>query len=87
MLGPRARLDQLLDDWPPRASPPPPRMLERVYGPAGLDIGAESPEEIAWSIVAEILAVSRHAGAGSLRDRTGPIHPQPFVEASPVPAP
>lgn len=39
--------------------------FERVYAPMGLDIGALSPEEIAISIVAELVAVRRNAaGAG-----------------------
>jgi len=74
MLGPRARLDLLLDALAGDGVVPVPGALDRVYGPAGLDIGAEGPEEIAWSIVTEILAVSRRAGAGFLRTRRGPIH-------------
>lgn len=37
--------------------------LDRIYGPIGLDIGAESPEEIALSIIAQIVKV-RRAGSG-----------------------
>jgi xanthine dehydrogenase accessory factor len=48
--------------------------LRPVHGPAGLDIGANTPAEIALAIFAEILASRAGATARSLRDRGGPIH-------------
>jgi len=41
-----------------------PERFERVFAPMGLDIGAVSPEEIAVSVVAEMIAVRRHAASG-----------------------
>jgi len=48
LLGPRARRDRLLDEIGASAA--------NVHGPAGLDIGAEMPESIALSIIAEVHA-------------------------------
>ena len=46
----------------------------RLFAPIGIDIGAETPEEIALSIVAEIKAFFRSKTTLSLRDKDGPIH-------------
>ena len=48
--------------------------LERVSGPAGLDLGAASPEETALSILAEILAVRAGRAGGPLRETSTRIH-------------
>jgi xanthine dehydrogenase accessory factor len=48
--------------------------LERLAGPAGLDLGAESPAETAVSILAEVLAVRAGRAGGRLVERSGPIH-------------
>jgi xanthine/CO dehydrogenase XdhC/CoxF family maturation factor len=45
-----------------------------VHAPAGLDLGAETPEAIGLSMLAEILATLSGRPGGSLRDREGPIH-------------
>ena len=48
--------------------------LERLAGPAGLDLGADTPAETAVSILAEILAVRAGRDGGRLVERSGPIH-------------
>lgn len=68
VLGPRGRTAQMLGELGE------PGAIERLHAPAGLDIGAEGPEEVARAIVAEILAVTRGRGGGPLRERSGPIH-------------
>jgi xanthine/CO dehydrogenase XdhC/CoxF family maturation factor len=50
VLGPRARRDRLLADLADVA----PKLRARLRGPVGLDIGADSPESIALSIIAEL---------------------------------
>jgi xanthine dehydrogenase accessory factor len=67
-LGPRGRTEQML------AQIGHPEAIERIHAPAGLDIGAEGPEEVARAIVAEILATTRGRSGGPLRERRGPIH-------------
>src|SRR5438874_12352246 len=44
-------------------------MIERVYAPIGLDIAAETPAEIALSILGEVIKVRRGGKAASLSDR------------------
>ncbi|MDH4334288.1 MAG: XdhC family protein [Chloroflexota bacterium] len=68
VLGPRGRTEQMLAELGR------PEVMDRLHAPAGLDIGAEGPEEVARAIVAEILAVSRGRRGGPLHDRAAPIH-------------
>ncbi len=58
----RATFAQLLDDGIPGAR------LGAIHAPVGLDIGAETPEEIAVSVAAELVKVHRGGSGASLRD-------------------
>ncbi|MEO8465624.1 MAG: XdhC family protein [Gammaproteobacteria bacterium] len=61
VLGPRARRERLLDDLGDVATP----LRARLKGPVGLDIGADSPESIALSILAELQSTLVHRFDGS----------------------
>jgi xanthine dehydrogenase accessory factor len=74
MLGPSARTQRLLAELREEGLEITQDDLQRIHGPAGLDLGAEGPEEIAAAIVAAIVATKRGRGGGFLRDRPGPIH-------------
>ena len=83
MLGPAARTQRLLMDLDEEGIALSDEDRARIHGPAGLDLGAEGPEEIAQAIVAQIVAVRHGRSGGHLRERPGPIHdrPRPGTEA------
>lgn len=78
MIGSRRRskmvLQALLDDGYPRVK------VEAIHAPIGVDIRAETPEEIAVSIIGEIIAVRRGGTARTLSGRS--VLPRPKVEVS-----
>ena len=67
LLGPKARRDAILDALSSILHP-------QLFAPIGLDLDAEGPEQIAVSIVAELLAVVAGRKPGHLRDRQESIH-------------
>jgi xanthine/CO dehydrogenase XdhC/CoxF family maturation factor len=73
-LGPKKKLDRMLEELRAAGMTITPEQLQKVYGPTGLDIGAEGAEEIALSVMAEIKAVLSARGGTPLRDKDAPIH-------------
>ena len=69
VLGPRNRTMQILNDAQVELAD-----LPFLHAPVGLDIGADGPEQVALSIVAEIQAAMNGRDGGPLRVQTGSIH-------------
>ncbi|HYV65983.1 MAG TPA: XdhC family protein, partial [Myxococcales bacterium] len=67
LLGPRPRKEEILRQL--GAQEP-----DKLFAPVGLDLGADGPEQVAVSIVAEMLAVNAGREPGHLRAKPGGIH-------------
>jgi xanthine/CO dehydrogenase XdhC/CoxF family maturation factor len=74
VLGPKKRTQKTLEDLRKEGIGASEDVLNHVYSPVGMDIGAETPEEIALAILSEIQAVLAGRSGGMLRNRKGPIH-------------
>ena len=73
-LGPRKRFDKIIAEFRSNGIEFSEQDLTRVYAPCGLEIGANTPEEIAMSLFSEILGVFSGKTGGMLRKKEGPIH-------------
>lgn len=73
-LGPRKRYEKMLRAFSEEGFALSEAQEERIFAPCGLEIGANTPEEIAASIFTEILSVFSNKKGGMLREKTGPIH-------------
>lgn len=74
LLGPKKRAASILADLARDDFSATPAQVARLHAPVGLDLGADSPEQVALAILAEMQAVLTGRDARSLRERTRPIH-------------
>ena len=74
ILGPKKKMDRMLSELADGGIHPTNQQMAFLYGPVGLDIGAETAEEIALSIIAEIKAVYSGRNGQSLRLSGDVIH-------------
>ncbi|MBI4470608.1 MAG: XdhC family protein [Acidobacteria bacterium] len=74
ILGPKERYQMIADKLARDGREISPEQSKRIFAPIGVDLGAEGMEQIALSIMAEILAVKNQRNAAFLREREGPMH-------------
>jgi xanthine dehydrogenase accessory factor len=74
VMGPRNRGDKMLAELAQQGETYTEAQLARLHYPVGLDLGAETPEEIALALVAELLASFNGRDGAFLKHRTSPIH-------------
>ena len=74
ILGPRKRYHKMLNELAAQGNPISEADQQRIYSPVGLDLGAETPEEIALSIVSEIQMAHTGRKGGLLKEKKGHIH-------------
>ena len=74
MLGPKKKIERMLAEYEEENRPLSTEQIATIYSPAGLDIGAETSEEIALSILAEIKAVLTQKQGSPLKNKLIGIH-------------
>lgn len=81
ILGPKSKFNRMLDDLLIEGITVNEEQLGKIHSPVGLDIGAETSEEIALSIISEIKAFASERTGTSLKYKTGKIHNEIHYEA------
>ncbi|PSR54618.1 alanine dehydrogenase [Adhaeribacter arboris] len=84
VLGPKKKLNQMLEELESDGMEITPDQMQKIYGPLGLNIGAETPEEIALSAISEIKAVLAGKEGTFLRQKPQAIHERSVVN-TPIP--
>ena len=74
ILGPAKKFQTILSDLEENGIFMTPKKLKSLFGPTGLDLGAETAEEIALSVIAEISMNLKGKSGKSLKHKTTPIH-------------
>lgn len=74
LLGPATRREKLLNEFLEHCPEVTDNFFDRIHGPAGLHIGAETPQEITVAILSEILSVTRKVEPLQLKNKQGKIH-------------
>lgn len=74
IVGPKKRWEKMKSQLEDRGIQLTKEHLERIHAPVGLDIGADTREEIALAIIAEIKAYFAQRSGKSLRERKDSIH-------------
>jgi len=74
LLGPGKKFEKILIELEAEGRPLSSKQISMVCSPAGLNIGATSPEEIALSIIAEIRAVLSNTNGHQLKNNSVAIH-------------
>jgi len=83
LQGNRTRSARILRELEAEGVASSPAGKELLHWPAGLDLGGETPEAIALSMISEVQAVLAGRRGGSLREQAGPIHGQGRASAGP----
>ena len=81
LLGPRSRLEKLATHAGDEGAPLSPEGLSRIRNPLGLAIGADNTEEVAISIISELMATSRGFSGGPLDGHVGKVHTPVSLES------